>query len=88
MLREWVNPLVESQGVSPNAAEIDARLDEVECHLKTLREHLREVTRRLGELRLKRKGICHRFCLETTEAQNGSLPEPIKRDTFARSNAE
>jgi archaellum component FlaC len=88
MLGEWVNSLVESQGVSPNATDIDEQLNEVECHIKTLREQLREVTRRLAELRLKRKGICRRFRLETTEAQNGSLPELINSDPSACSNAE
>jgi hypothetical protein len=79
---------VESQGLSTNATGIDEQLNEVECHIETLREQLREVTRRLAELRLKRKGICQRFRLETTEAQNGNLPEPINSDPFACSNAE
>jgi archaellum component FlaC len=88
MLGEWVNSLVESQGVSPNATDIDEQLNELECHIKTVREQLREVTRRLAELRLKRKGICQCFRLETTEAQKGNLPEPINSDPFACSNAE
>jgi hypothetical protein len=48
---------MEGQGVSPSMVEIDGQLNEVECHIETLREQLREVMRTLAELRLKESAL-------------------------------